>query len=62
MLWALWAQAFYVNCTATFRISGAFTPHLKVTVLVMEVYGYYNYVGSMVCYKKLSVCVCYSGL
>jgi len=32
-------------------------PHLKVTALVMEVYSYYTYVGSMVCYKTVCLCL-----
>ena len=31
-------------------------PHLKVTALVTEVYGYYNYVGCVVCYNMSCVC------
>jgi len=59
----LWAQAFYVNCIASFSISGArHKLHLKVTALVMEVYGYYNYVGCVVCYKYVLCLCCASGL
>jgi len=37
-------------------------PHLKVTALVTEVYGYYNYVGCVVYYKYVLCLCCASGL
>jgi len=37
-------------------------PHLKVTALVTEVYGYYHYIGCVVYYKYVLCLCCASGL
>ena len=64
--WVSWLQAFYAIFRQIYFVISQLIcvhkPHLKVTALVMAVYGYYNYVGCVMYYKYVLCLCCASGL